>query len=72
MSNYFVFCACTCILLAVIACFELIIFYCFRKGTGYPKVLKIDVRGELVEGNIIRGYPEVAWCGGTPGKGVAR
>ncbi|KAL8108441.1 187-kDa microtubule-associated protein AIR9 isoform X1 [Apium graveolens] len=41
------------------------------QGTGYPKVLKIDVRGELVEGNIIRGYPEVAWCGGTPGKGVA-
>ncbi|KAA8519385.1 hypothetical protein F0562_013641 [Nyssa sinensis] len=40
-------------------------------GTGYPKVLKIDVRGELVEGNTIRGYAEVAWCGGTPGKGVA-
>ncbi|KAM7505783.1 hypothetical protein LguiB_004687 [Lonicera macranthoides] len=40
-------------------------------GTGYPKVLKIDVRGELVEGNTIRGYVEVAWCGGTPGKGVA-
>uniref|UniRef100_A0A5B7C371 187-kDa microtubule-associated protein AIR9 n=1 Tax=Davidia involucrata TaxID=16924 RepID=A0A5B7C371_DAVIN len=40
-------------------------------GTGYPKVLKIDVRGELVEGNMIRGYAEVAWCGGTPGKGVA-
>ncbi|KAG9149706.1 hypothetical protein Leryth_012432 [Lithospermum erythrorhizon] len=40
-------------------------------GTGQPKVLKIDVRGELVEGNIIRGYSEVAWCGGTPGRGVA-
>ncbi|KAL7212560.1 hypothetical protein ACSBR2_015286 [Camellia fascicularis] len=40
-------------------------------GTGCPKVLKIDVRGELIEGNIIRGYAEVAWCGGTPGKGVA-
>ncbi|XP_052179549.1 187-kDa microtubule-associated protein AIR9 [Diospyros lotus] len=40
-------------------------------GTGCPKVLKIDVRGELVEGNVIRGYAEVAWCGGTPGKGVA-
>ncbi|KAI8001985.1 187-kDa microtubule-associated protein AIR9 [Camellia lanceoleosa] len=40
-------------------------------GTGCPKVLKIDVRGELMEGNIIRGYAEVAWCGGTPGKGVA-
>ncbi|KAF7120869.1 hypothetical protein RHSIM_Rhsim13G0119900 [Rhododendron simsii] len=40
-------------------------------GTGWPKVLKIDVRGELMEGNTIRGYAEVAWCGGTPGKGVA-
>ncbi|KAL6991640.1 187-kDa microtubule-associated protein air9, partial [Sarracenia purpurea var. burkii] len=40
-------------------------------GTGCPKVLKIDVHGELIEGNIIRGYAEVAWCGGTPGKGVA-
>ncbi|KAG5540242.1 hypothetical protein RHGRI_020463 [Rhododendron griersonianum] len=40
-------------------------------GTGWLKVLKIDVRGELMEGNTIRGYVEVAWCGGTPGKGVA-
>ncbi|XP_058200285.1 187-kDa microtubule-associated protein AIR9 isoform X1 [Rhododendron vialii] len=40
-------------------------------GTGWPKVLKIDVRGELMEGNTIRGYAEVAWCGGTPGKRVA-
>ncbi|KAL0442455.1 UNVERIFIED_CONTAM: microtubule-associated protein AIR9 [Sesamum latifolium] len=40
-------------------------------GTGIPKVMKIDVRGELVEGNTIKGYVEVAWCGGTPGKGVA-
>ncbi|KAL0363622.1 UNVERIFIED_CONTAM: microtubule-associated protein AIR9 [Sesamum calycinum] len=41
-------------------------------GTGIPKVMKIDVRGELVEGNTIKGYVEVAWCGGTPAKGVAR
>jgi len=34
--------------------------------------LKLDVRGELVEGNIITGYPEVAWCGGTPAKGISR
>ncbi|KAI8546970.1 hypothetical protein RHMOL_Rhmol07G0160700 [Rhododendron molle] len=34
-------------------------------------VLKIDVRGELMEGNTISGYAEVAWCGGTPRKGVA-
>ncbi|KAF8413517.1 hypothetical protein HHK36_001507 [Tetracentron sinense] len=40
-------------------------------GTGYPKVLNLDVRGELVEGNVIKGYAEVAWCGGTPGKCVA-
>ncbi|XP_058202724.1 187-kDa microtubule-associated protein AIR9-like isoform X1 [Rhododendron vialii] len=50
-------------------------------GTVYPTifailhefhlVLKIDVRGELMEGNTIRGYAEVAWCGGAPGKGVA-
>ncbi|KVH88206.1 Leucine-rich repeat-containing protein [Cynara cardunculus var. scolymus] len=41
------------------------------RGTGCPKVLKLDVRGELVEGNIITGYPEVAWCGGTPAKGIS-
>ncbi|XP_064982963.1 187-kDa microtubule-associated protein AIR9-like [Musa acuminata AAA Group] len=40
-------------------------------GTGYPKVLNLSVHGELVEGNVIRGSAEVAWCGGTPGKCVA-
>ncbi|RVW98414.1 microtubule-associated protein AIR9 [Vitis vinifera] len=40
-------------------------------GTGCPKVVSLDVHGELVEGNIIKGYAKVAWCGGTPGKGVA-
>lgn len=40
-------------------------------GSGIPKVVNLEIRGELVEGNIIRGYAEVAWCGGTPGKGVA-
>lgn len=40
-------------------------------GTGFPKVVKLDVHGELLEGSIIRGYAEIAWCGGTPGKGVA-
>uniref|UniRef100_A0A803N0W9 Uncharacterized protein n=1 Tax=Chenopodium quinoa TaxID=63459 RepID=A0A803N0W9_CHEQI len=39
-------------------------------GTGCPKVLNLDVRGDLVEGNIIKGCAEVAWCGGTPGKSV--
>lgn len=41
------------------------------RGTGCPKVFSLDVHGELVEGNIIRGYTQVAWCGGTPGKGVS-
>ncbi|XP_073129269.1 187-kDa microtubule-associated protein AIR9 [Henckelia pumila] len=40
-------------------------------GTGIPKVINIDVHGELVEGSTIKGYAEVVWCGGTPGKGVA-
>jgi len=30
------------------------------------------VSGELVEGSVIKGLAEVAWCGGMPGKGVAR
>ena len=34
--------------------------------------MNLEVHGELVEGNIIRGHADVAWCGGTPGKGVAR
>ncbi|KAM4101329.1 hypothetical protein ACB094_05G135400 [Castanea mollissima] len=40
-------------------------------GSGIPKVVNLEIQGELVEGNVIRGYAEVAWCGGTPGKGVA-
>ncbi|WVZ61871.1 hypothetical protein U9M48_011679 [Paspalum notatum var. saurae] len=40
-------------------------------GTGCPKVINLTVSGELVEGNILNGVPEIAWCGGTPGKGVA-
>nr|CAB3455681.1 unnamed protein product [Digitaria exilis] len=40
-------------------------------GTGCPKVINLTVCGELVEGNILSGVPEIAWCGGTPGKGVA-
>ncbi|KAL9224400.1 hypothetical protein vseg_000436 [Gypsophila vaccaria] len=40
-------------------------------GTGCPKVLNLNVHGDLMEGNVIRGCAEVAWCGGTPGKGVA-
>lgn len=40
-------------------------------GTKCPKVVKIEVHGELIEGNVVKGYAEVAWCGGTPGKSVA-
>ncbi|KAL6880549.1 hypothetical protein ACP4OV_012114 [Aristida adscensionis] len=40
-------------------------------GTGCPKVINLTVSGELVEGNVLRGVPSIAWCGGTPGKGVA-
>ncbi|KAG6793563.1 hypothetical protein POTOM_002777 [Populus tomentosa] len=40
-------------------------------GNGIPKVVNLEVQGELVEGNVIKGYAEIAWCGGTPGKGVA-
>lgn len=40
-------------------------------GTGYPKVLSLSVHGALVEGNVIQGSAKIAWCGGTPGKGVA-
>ncbi|XP_039006552.1 187-kDa microtubule-associated protein AIR9-like [Hibiscus syriacus] len=41
------------------------------RGNGIPKVLNLEVLGELVEGNVIKGHAKVAWCGGTPGKGVA-
>lgn len=34
--------------------------------------MNLEVQGELVEGNAIKGVAEVAWCGGTPGKGVSR
>ncbi|WMV15560.1 hypothetical protein MTR67_008945 [Solanum verrucosum] len=40
-------------------------------GTGHPKVLKIEVSGDLLEGNIIRGHAEIAWCGGTPGRSIS-
>ncbi|PPD82943.1 hypothetical protein GOBAR_DD20121 [Gossypium barbadense] len=41
------------------------------RGNGIPKVVNLEVHGELVEGNVIKGHAKVAWCGGTPGKGVA-
>ncbi|KAL0926511.1 hypothetical protein M5K25_002750 [Dendrobium thyrsiflorum] len=40
-------------------------------GTGCPKVLNLNVRGELIEGNVIKGSAKIAWCGGVPGKCVA-
>lgn len=44
----------------------------FNEGSKIPKVVSLEVNGELVEGNVIKGQAKVAWCGGTPGKGVAR
>ncbi|KAH0932660.1 hypothetical protein HID58_009777 [Brassica napus] len=37
-------------------------------GKGIPKVVSLELHGELVEGNILKGQAVVAWCGGTPGK----
>eukprot|EP01018_Ginkgo_biloba_P003205 Gb_21034 [translate_table: standard] len=42
-----------------------------KRGTRCPKVLNLRVEGKLVKGNLIRGFAEVAWCDGTPGKGVS-
>ncbi|CAN8287520.1 unnamed protein product [Cochlearia groenlandica] len=38
------------------------------RGKGIPKVVSLELQGELVEGNMIKGEAVVAWCGGTPGK----
>ncbi|CAH8333213.1 unnamed protein product [Eruca vesicaria subsp. sativa] len=38
------------------------------RGKGIPKVVSLELHGELVEGNILKGQAVVAWCGGTPGK----
>ncbi|VVB02098.1 unnamed protein product [Arabis nemorensis] len=38
------------------------------RGKGIPKVVSLELQGELVEGNILKGQAVVAWCGGTPGK----
>ncbi|KAE8647759.1 187-kDa microtubule-associated protein AIR9 [Cucumis sativus] len=40
-------------------------------GSKIPKVVNLEVHGELMEGNIIKGSAVVAWCGGSPGKSVA-
>lgn len=50
----------------------ILLHFYFSQGSGIPKVVNLEVHGELVEGSIIRGCARVAWCGGTPGKGVAR
>lgn len=51
---------------------NMILLFCLAQGNGIPKVVSLEVQGELVEGSTIRGCAVVAWCGGTPGKGVAR
>ncbi|XP_019057902.1 PREDICTED: 187-kDa microtubule-associated protein AIR9, partial [Tarenaya hassleriana] len=40
------------------------------RGKGIPRVVSLEVHGELVEGSIVKGQAEIAWCGGTPGKCV--
>ncbi|CAN1227773.1 187-kDa microtubule-associated protein AIR9 [Linum grandiflorum] len=49
---------------------EVLILKCYA-GNGIPKVVNLEVHGELVEGSVIKGQATVAWCGGTPGKGVS-
>lgn len=44
----------------------------FLSGSGYPKVMNLKVDGELKEGSVIQGHAEIAWCGGTPSKGIVR
>ncbi|KAI5066288.1 hypothetical protein GOP47_0018912 [Adiantum capillus-veneris] len=39
-------------------------------GSGCPKVMSLEVDGELREGSLIKGHAEIAWCGGTPSKGI--
>eukprot|EP00250_Pteridium_aquilinum_P019691 c24537_g1_i1 orf=188-5938(+) len=39
-------------------------------GSGCPKVMSLTVDGELKEGCVIQGHADIAWCGGTPSKGI--
>lgn len=39
-------------------------------GSGCPKVMNLKVDGELKQGSVIQGHAEIAWCGGTPSKGI--
>ncbi|CAM6096301.1 unnamed protein product [Calypogeia fissa] len=41
-------------------------------GSGIPRVLGLNVEGEPLEGNVIKGSASVAWCGGTPSEGLAK
>lgn len=50
----------------------MVLLFYLAQGSGIPKVVSLEVKGELVEGTTIKGCAVVAWCGGTPGKGVAR
>ncbi|KAL2643139.1 hypothetical protein R1flu_010726 [Riccia fluitans] len=42
------------------------------QGSGIPRVLSLEVDGEYVEGGVIKGSANVAWCGGTPSQGIVR
>lgn len=41
-------------------------------GNEIPKVLSLDIEGELIEGHVLRGSAHVAWRGGTPSRAVVR
>ncbi|KAL3696460.1 hypothetical protein R1sor_010536 [Riccia sorocarpa] len=41
-------------------------------GSGIPRVLSLEVEGDYVEGGVIKGSANVAWCGGTPSQGIVR
>ncbi|MCO5589489.1 hypothetical protein L7F22_043456 [Adiantum nelumboides] len=39
-------------------------------GSGCPKVIRLIIKGDFREGNVISGEVEVAWCGGSASKGI--
>lgn len=37
-------------------------------GSGIPRMVGVEIVGDLSEGSTLRGVGRVAWCSGTPGK----
>lgn len=40
------------------------------RGSGQPRIVGIKVTGETMEGAVLRGSADVAWCSGNPGKSL--